>query len=1069
MLILKDLLDQYQQLSIEQLKDAVERYYLYDEQAYVEDLKEIGHLGPICEQSIEQLTNSMISVATENRTQPLINQVLSEYQLNKKEGIQLLALAEGLLRIKSADTAKRFIQDKILDTDWETHQQQSPHPAVNMATEGLVLLKQWLHSETHTTAFQEWLHTGKNKLAQEALKLLINKLASIFIKGETISSGLTKPKGHTNHCSSFDMLGESALKEHDADEYLENYLTAIKAIASQNGSRPKTIIHPDTISVKLSALTSKFRLRSQRPLDKAFMNRVETVIRCAHQHQVAITLDAEEADQLDLTLEVFKQQFFQPGLKGWGGLGLAVQAYNFRAIPTLLYLAALSKEHQTPIPVRLVKGAYWDTEINRAQELGLASYPVFTEKLATDLNYQVCAKLLFQLQLSGTLIPQFATHNALTIATVFQLAQELDPNHEALFPLEFQRLHGMGEQIYSALSGYQHQNKDYYCRTYCPIGPYQELLPYLIRRILENGSSQSFLQSINNQTNEEDNNAVHTKLPIHHLLPYERYREKFPLPKDIYRPWMEGSLGLNPNQQHHWNLLFGKCSKLFDKTYQVHSAIPEQIKSKESLMTIKSPANNNQTISINHQLTEIDSASLTYHLNKSYQWKTIATEQRLRVIHRFADLLEEHKYELISLCIKEAGKSWADAIAEIREAIDFCHYYSHQAEIMARPISLPHTSNETNELKYHPKGTFLCISPWNFPIAILIGQAIAALVTGNRVLIKPAPQTPASGRKVYDLLINAGVPTDSLYFVNASNALTQQLLASPGIDGVAFTGSLNTARIIQSELFQHHLYPIPLIAETSGLNCMITDDSVLTEQMVRDVITSAFGSAGQRCSALRVLFVHEAIYHETIKEITGVMSNLTLADPVDCRSDLGPLIDQAALTKLTEYLQLKQQNSTLLYQPELQQLIPKPGDTSTHSAPKLQGYYMAPALVKLNNLSELEGEHFGPILHIISYKPDELGQLIQDIENSQYALTLGIHSRDRCWVEHLCSKLSMGNIYINRHITGAQVGAQPFGGHKRSGNGFKAGGPNYLLQFVNEQCVSENIAAIGGNTHLISQ
>ncbi|MFC3150049.1 proline dehydrogenase family protein [Litoribrevibacter euphylliae] len=1124
MLILRDLLERYQQIGSETLSDIISDYYLYDEKEYVEQIKLFTHLSPEEEQGIEQLARTLISVAQESKQIPLINQVLSEYQLNQKEGIQLLALAEGLLRIKSPDTAYRFIQDKIVSGDWEAHKHKSDHSSVNLATEGLTLLKQWLSKATSDatsdkTPFGYWLNAGKNLLAQEALKLLINKLASIFIKGSTIESALSKATDHTQHCCSFDMLGEAALTEDDAERYLKNYMTAIDAVAEHQtkntGQVKKSASDKKTdsakkhrskprhsLSIKLSALTPRFTFRHQYPeLERTFLLRIEALVRNAHQQNVAITLDAEEADQLELTLKVFQHLFLLPGLKGWGQLGIAVQAYGFRTVPTILYLSQLAKEHQTRIPIRLVKGAYWDTEIHKAQEMGLSGYPVFTQKSATDLNYQACCQILLKLQMEGWLQPQFATHNAVTIATVISLAEDLDPERQHLFPIEFQRLHGMGETIYSALSGYRQTHQDYYCRSYCPVGPYQELLPYLIRRILENGANQSFLNHLSQgtvsppkkaseakrsatevaadiKTDAESESAVSdetqdtmpepptddhelekieadalAKLPIHGLIQYDRFRPDFPLPQDIYLPWLKGSLGLNVNHPLHLKTLLEETQDFSEQLYQVEPALPENIHHQINSETLYSPNDQEFRLGLCHTLNQLDQQHLKVALKESYQWSSVSPEQRIAVIEQFALILEHHKYELIALCINEAGKTWQDAIGEIREAIDFCHYYAQSYKGLAQPITLPNAANESNKLIYRPKGTFLCISPWNFPIAILTGQVVAALVTGNRVLIKPAPQTQICGRRIYDFLIASGIPKDSLYFLPATNQLSQQLVGNPQIDGIAFTGSLATAQVIQQELLNQRSYAIPLISETSGLNCMITDDSILTEQMVKDVVSSAFGSAGQRCSALRVLFIHESIYQETIDAIIGVMKRLKVDHPRQFDSDLGPIIDEAALERLQSYIQTLQEDKKLLYQIQL---------------PEMDGHYFAPALVKLHGIKELTKEHFGPILHVIKYKSNDINQLIQDIEDTDYALTLGIHSRDKHWIDFLCTNLSMGNIYINRHITGAQVAAQPFGGHKKSGSGFKAGGPNYLLQFVNEQCISENIAAIGGNVNLIN-
>ncbi|GAA3913335.1 bifunctional proline dehydrogenase/L-glutamate gamma-semialdehyde dehydrogenase PutA [Litoribacillus peritrichatus] len=1053
MLILKDLLLRYQKLTSDHLIEIVSDYYLYDEKDFVEQLKAISHLEPSAEQAIQQLSATLISVASESHKLPLLNQVLSEYKLNGTEGVQLLSLAEGLLRIKDQDTAQRFIEDKVIAGDWESHKQKSKHSAVNLATEGLSKLKSWLVSNEEEKPFHHWLNASRNVLAREALKLLVSRLATIFIRGASIQSALSKGTSNTTHCCSYDMLGEAALTEEDADRYLENYLAAIDAVALHEKNAPKAppSSPKDSVSIKLSALTPKFEFRHQSPLQRRFLVRVEKLVRSAHEQNVEITMDAEESDQLELTLSVFKHCLTLPGLKGWGRLGIAIQAYGFRAIPTILFIAQLAKEHQTRVPVRLVKGAYWDNEINKAQQLGLAGYPVFIQKQATDLNYQVCIQLLLEQQLAGHVRPQFATHNATSIATVITLARLLDDKQETLFPIEFQRLHGMGETIYNALSGYQKHFTEYVCRTYCPVGPYKELLPYLIRRILENGANQSFLNEL---ASFKDNAETLSQLPIHGLVQYDRYHQDFPLPIDIYQPFFTETVGCNINQPGHWQRLSEACNPFTDTIYQVHSAIPDDLKQEEIAETLFSPNDKTHRLGISYTLTKVDQPAFRTLLSGRASWSAYPPDKRIDIIKVFASKLESNQYEFITLCIREAGKTWQDAIAEMKEAIGFCRYYANQYNGMKSTTVLPGTVNEKNQFKYNPKGNFICISPWNFPIAILVGQVVAALITGNRVIIKPAPQTRICARRIFDLLRESNVPADSLYYLTSDNQLTQTLLSTPNIDGVAFTGSLSTARKIQQHLLENHPYPIPVISETSGINCMITDDSILTEQMVKDVVHSAFGSAGQRCSALRVVFIHDSVFEETVKALIGAMNVLQVGNSLTPSTDLGPIIDQDALTSLVSYIAQKDQLNQILH------AIPPSMKT---------GHYLSPILVELKSLTELTRETFGPILHVVRYKTNEVEQIISDIETSDYALTIGIHSRDKNWVDYLCSQLSMGNIYINRHITGAQVGAQPFGGNKRSGTGFKAGGPNYLLQFVNEQCISENLAAIGGNTKLITK
>jgi RHH-type proline utilization regulon transcriptional repressor/proline dehydrogenase/delta 1-pyrroline-5-carboxylate dehydrogenase len=1115
MITIRDLLARHHQLDVNQLFKLIPEYYLYDEEDYVNQLLDILKPKPEHAATFEtensadlepQVTDQEQQTSLENHQRlaaelidqvnklppPVINQFLDEYQLNQKEGVQLLALAEGLLRIKDNDTANRFLQDKILNTDWESHKHQSSHTLVNIATEGLSLLKSWLKSGTTSqsafasSGFQNWISNGSNRIAQQALKLMISRLASVFVKASSIESAVNKPKNNVTHCCSFDMLGEAALTEEDADRYLASYLNAIQTTAnshkvknsvdidsdatsknsdemstSPNESTKAPSDKADSISIKLSALTPKFNLSHQQPLEAGFLKRIETLVRTAHQEDIALTFDAEEAERLELTLLIFQHCFTLPGLKGWGKLGLAVQAYSYRAAPTLLWLGALAKSHQTIIPVRLVKGAYWDSEINHAQQLGLIEYPVLTQKPATDLNYQLCTRLLLKFHAELCIEPQFASHNLHTLLMIQQEKDRLisDPETDtSQLPsrLEYQRLHGMGTQIYQAIAQNKQLKDTFYCRSYCPVGPYHELLPYLIRRILENGANQSFLRNVGHQ----DTDALMAN-PAAALKPFEQHRKIIPLPCDCYLPVFTTAPGFNINQLSDSNNLQNEMTQYFKKVYRIEHGLPSDTQKslidsiETSTVELFTPHNQLSRIGISQTVTAIDTQTLLQHLNQQTSWSSLPVRKRINIIKQFAQNLSQHRYELIALLVREAGKSWQDAISELREAIDFCNYYAAQTKQL-KPLNLPSTSSEANQLSYHAKGTFICISPWNFPIAILVGQVVAALLTGNRVIIKPAPQTHICGRLIYDLLLNANVPNNAVFFLPCSNNVAEQLIQTKGFDGIAFTGSLATAKHIHKNLIEHHDYSIPLISETSGLNCMITDDSVLTEQMVRDVIHSAFGSAGQRCSALRVLYLHQVNSEESIKALIGAMATLNMGNPENPANDIGAIIDKSAARKLEDYLEDCRAAGKLIYQ------IP---DTQIHA----EGNFIMPSLIKLTRLAELDGEHFGPILHIVEYTSEQLPQILQDINQSEYGLTLGIHSRDTHWVDAICQKLTVGNIYINRHITGAQVGAQPFGGHKKSGNGFKTGGPNYLLQFINEQCISENTAAIGGNITLITQ
>jgi RHH-type proline utilization regulon transcriptional repressor/proline dehydrogenase/delta 1-pyrroline-5-carboxylate dehydrogenase len=760
----------------------------------------------------------------------------------------------------------------------------------------------------------------------------------------------------------------------------------------------------------------------------------------ARAANISITVDAEEAERLEMSLDIFAAVFTHPDLSGWSGLGLAVQAYQKRALPALRWLAGLAESRRGKIALRLVKGAYWDSEIKHAQENGLSNYPVFTHKSATDLSYLVCSQLI--LSRPDVFYPQFATHNAHTLAAIYHSGKQ-HPGYE------FQRLHGMAEPLYDEIM--EVQNWQIPCRIYAPVGYYHELLPYLVRRLLENGANTSFI----NQIDRAD-------ISVEELIrdPVERVKTpaqnpQIVLPGALYGEQRLNSFGFNLADPELLQQLQQNLNALADKQWQASSLINGSYHSGEQHV-VNNPSDKRLAVGT---VVYADKMAIEQALDGAdqafNQWRLVPVEVRADCLQKAAGLLEQHCLELVSLCIREGGRTLKDALAEVREAVDFCRYYAQSALELFCVSKLPGPTGEENLLYHYGRGVFVCISPWNFPIAIFIGQITAALAAGNTVIAKPATQTTLIALRCVEILHLAGIPKTVLQFLPASGSLTgQHLLPDSRVAGVAFTGSTETARFINRQLAEHHQAIVPLIAETGGQNVLIADSSALVEQLVQDVILSAFNSAGQRCSALRVLFVQQEIADKTIAMLTGAMQELTMGDPGVYKTDIGPVIDQAALIQLQLHLEKMQPQAKLLYQLPID-------DSLRH------GSFFPPSLIEIDSLSQLTREVFGPVLHLIRYEASGLDQVINAVNATGYGLTLGIHSRIDANIKTIRQSVKVGNIYINRNMIGAVVGVQPFGGMGLSGTGPKAGGPGYLRRFAVEQTVTTNTAAVGGNASLL--
>ncbi len=839
------------------------------------------------------------------------------------------------------------------------------------------------------------------------------------------------------------MLGEAARTAEDAKKYFQSYETAITAIGQvANGLGP---IQAPGISIKLSALHPRYEYSQRTRILKELAPRLLSLAQQAKAQNIGLTVDAEEADRLELSLEVFDKVFSDSSLAGWEGFGLAVQSYQKRAPAVIDWLINLSQKHKRRIMVRLIKGAYWDTEIKLSQVQGFSGYPVFTRKNSTDVSFIACAKKL--IEHNDCFYPQFGSHNAYSVATVMELVSA-HPN----LAYEFQCLHGMGQPLYDQLI--EDKNLNINCRIYAPVGSHQDLLGYLVRRLLENGANTSFINRIADE-----------KTPIEKLIanPVERVSKmtslphpQIPLPNNIFGSSRKNSRGVDLSNSTERSELFRKMNDVADTTWQSGPIISGKMISRPTPLAINSPSQLNQTVGYVTQATAEDvELALEQADSNKHSWTTLSVDERAKCLEKAADLFEEAIPMFVTLLCREAGKHIIDCLSEIRETVDFCRYYAEQARSCLSPQILPGPTGEYNELSLHPRGIIVCISPWNFPLAIFAGQVLAALVTGNAVIAKPAEQTPLVAAEAIRILHKAGIPQTALHLLPGRGEIVgAKLVADERINGVMFTGSTETAKLIQQRLAERSGPIVPFVAETGGQNVMIVDSSALPEQVVADVITSAFNSAGQRCSALRVLFIQDDIAPRLLPMLKGAMSELTVGDPGDLATDIGPVIDTDALKMLQEHAKKMSHEGTLLFE------VPISGSNN--------GHYFAPCAFEISDLDLLKREVFGPILHIITFKANNLNKMLEKINKTGYGLTLGIHSRIDATINHIKDTVSVGNIYVNRNMVGAVVGVQPFGGEGLSGTGPKAGGPLYLPRLCIERAVSINTTAAGGNTTLIS-
>ncbi len=1042
--------------------DEIAQHHLIDEHRLVGGLIE---RAVYTEDERRRTAETARRIVQEARADPAqhggVDAFMREYGLSSEEGVILMCLAEALLRIPDSETADAFIAEKISHGNWDRHRGHSDSLFVNASTWGLMLTGRLVKLKDRRSAnaidtLKRLVARSGEPFIRQAIRQAVKLLGEQFVLGRTIEDALARarPYEQRGYRFSYDMLGEAARSEADAERYFQRYVNAIDAVGLSVG--PLTSPHADaivprpSISVKLSALHPRFEAGQDERLMKELLPRLNALVVHAQARGLAITVDAEEQDRLEPTLWMFGEAFINPAVATWNGLGLAVQAYGRRAIPVLRWLRRLADERGKRIPVRLVKGAYWDSEIKWAQERGLADYPVFTRKRNTDVSYLACMR--FMLTYPQQFGCQFASHNAHTIASAMVAA-----GHTTF---EFQRLHGMGEAIYeSALkSSGPGAAGARACRIYAPVGDHEDLLGYLVRRLLENGANTSFVNRI------ADNEMPISRIIRDPVDEAERERASGeaarPLvrPREIFWPERRNSMGLALDTSAVRARLHSEMNAALGAAYEAAAIVSGDVQAGTGLASlVLCPHDRSQRIGTVRPATEaqVDTA-LAAATKAAFAWDRLGGPARARILDQVADLIEHDRSRLMAVLVREAGKTVPNALAEVREAADFLRYYALEARRhFSEATDLKSPTGETSSIEWRARGPFACIAPWNFPLAIFVGQTAAALAAGNPVLAKPAEQTPIIAFLAVKLLHEAGVPPDVLHLLPGGGDVGAALVKDPRVKGVAFTGSNDTAWAIQKALAARRSAIVPFIAETGGLNAMVADSSALPEQIVRDAVRSAFDSAGQRCSAARVLFVQDEIAPKTVAMLTGAIAALKIGDPLAFDTDIGPVIDEASQDALESH--------KLRMQDQARELIDLPLPAAVRG-----GTYVSPACYEIDRLDLLDREVFGPILHVARFPRGGLDKVIRAINATGFGLTLGLHSRIEAVADQVAREARVGNLYVNRNQIGAVPGVQPFGGEGLSGTGPKAGGPSYLQAFATERVRTTDITATGGNVQLLT-
>ncbi|HEX2494510.1 MAG TPA: bifunctional proline dehydrogenase/L-glutamate gamma-semialdehyde dehydrogenase PutA [Steroidobacter sp.] len=1030
---------------------AINRNYLGDEEPLVGALADAARLTAQQRERVSKQAQRLVEgvrAAQSNRSG--LDAFLRKYDLSSQEGVILMCLAEALLRIPDDATADRLIADKIAAGDWASHLDDSQSLFINASTWGLMLTGRIVRpSDADVRDPRGFLTRLVGRLGEPVVRAAFRQAMRImghqFVMGRTIEEALARAQNGDNrrYRYSFDMLGEAALTRADAQRYFSAYAKAIAAIAAT--AKGAAIEEAPSISVKLSALFPRYEYSQRARVLEELTPRLHSLALAARAGGVALTVDAEEAERLELSLEVIERAARSPDLFGWNGLGLAVQAYQKRALDVIAWLRELAEATEQRLNVRLVKGAYWDSEVKRAQERGLSGYPVLTRKVNTDVSYIACARAL--IDAGPNIYPQFATHNAQTVATVLELAGAAGRK------FEFQRLHGMGEELYEQILA--EKGLDAACRVYAPVGSHEDLLPYLVRRLLENGANTSFVNRI---VDEQTAVAEIVRDPVADVdaLTIKAHPRIAP-PRLLYGSARLNSRGVNLADPAEYEALMAGVRRAAAQRWTGGALVDGDLRQGPA-RDVHNPANRGEVIgSVLEADEQMIETAFTSAAQAQADWDATAASERAEALERAADLFEERMPEMIAYCAREGGRTIVDSISEVREAVDFLRYYADRARAdFGAGLRLPGPTGESNELRLRGRGVFVCISPWNFPLAIFTGQIAAALAAGNSVIAKPAEQTPLIATRAVQLLLEAGVPPKVLHLLpGEGSSIGARIVADSRVAGVAFTGSTETAKAIHRSL-ANRSGPIPtLIAETGGQNAMIVDSSALPEQVVLDVVQSGFNSAGQRCSALRALFVQEEIASRVADLLAGYMDELQIGDPMLLSTDVGPVIDEDARKMLRAHAESIRTRARWSHACKL---------GPEHE----KGMFFAPLVVEIDSLSRLTGEVFGPIVHLVRYPANRLDQVIEAVNATGYGLTLGIHTRVDATARYIASQVRAGNVYVNRNMIGAVVGVQPFGGRGLSGTGPKAGGPHYLPRFATEQTVTINTAAVGGNASLLA-
>jgi RHH-type proline utilization regulon transcriptional repressor/proline dehydrogenase/delta 1-pyrroline-5-carboxylate dehydrogenase len=1026
--------------------------YLADEEALVRKLSAIADPGDTARAKISETAAGLVRAVRRNKSNDGgIEAFMQQYDLSSEEGVLLMCIAEALLRIPDADTADKLIADKITSAQWNKHLGESDSLFVNASTWGLMLTGQLLKFDEAKARNPVQL-LGKlagragEPVVRTAMRQAMRIMGHQFVMGRTIKEALQRSVKKGNHAYrySFDMLGESALTTADADGYFAAYHDAINQIGSGPQGAAEDIFSAASISVKLSALHPRFEFTHEKRVMKELVPQVTELAVHAMNCGIGLTIDAEEADRLEIALQVFDRVYRDSGLSGYEGLGVAVQTYQRRGSDVVRYLVDTANEVGRRIPVRLVKGAYWDAEIKHAQEQGYSSYPVFTRKSHSDMSFLACARK--GLESGDALYLQFATHNAHTVSSILHYAGSRRD-------YEFQRLHGMSQDLYADIIDPEKFGRP--CRIYAPVGSHEDLLPYLVRRLLENGSNTSFVNRIFDESIDVKDIVADPLVTTQQtdFSPHSR----IPAPADIFGSERTNSKGFNLADRTKTISLLSEMQTSSDAKHDAHPIVGGKAMQGEAVPSVN-PSNIEDVIGT-CQLAKPEHVDAALELSVAGQraWDRTPAEDRAAVLDRAADLFEANTAELLALCAAEAGKTVPDAVSELREAVDFLRFYAAEArKLFAAPTEMPGPTGERNTHGMRGRGVFVCISPWNFPLAIFSGQVAAALAAGNAVIAKPAEQTPLVAFRAVQLLLEAGVPGDVLHFLPGDGArIGGRAVADPRVAGVAFTGSTETARLINQTLASRDGPIAVFIAETGGQNAMFVDSSALPEQVVIDSAYSSFNSAGQRCSALRLLCLQEEIAPRVMELLVGYMDELVIGDPAMLATDVGPAIDDEARALLQQHVDRMSGEANIVHRCTL----PEATDAGT---------FFAPTLIEIDDISQLKREVFGPVLHVLRFKSKKLAATIEAVNATGYGLTMGLHSRIDSRARKVAELSGAGNVYINRNMIGAVVGVQPFGGRGLSGTGPKAGGPYYLPRFGSEYTISNNISAVGGNATLLS-